>query len=81
MKCPNCGTEVVPEIPKYRKIVTGPFETRQELREAVWSDLKAGMTGCSVAEKYGISNATVCRIKHGDKKQPQSYVRKALLID
>lgn len=54
---------------KWARIVTGPFETREELREEVKRLDSEGLTGKAIAEMLGVSDATVNRIKKGDVRQ------------
>lgn len=64
--CPCCGRPDLPVITG-RRTITGPFETREQLREAVLLLLQDGMTGMEIAARFGLSISTVSRIKHGDR--------------
>lgn len=55
--------------PVFKKSVTGPFDSREELREAVHELFDQGMTGTAIARTFGVSITTVSRIKNGDKSQ------------
>jgi transcriptional regulator with XRE-family HTH domain len=64
------AVERLAELPPIRTpVVTGIYGTREELREAVEKLHRAGVTGKAIAEKVRVSQATVSRLKHGDKKQ------------
>ena len=56
-------------VPNRRAAVTGPFDTREQLRDAVQTMIGAGMCGRDIAKALGVSDTTVSRIKHGDKPQ------------
>jgi DNA-binding MarR family transcriptional regulator len=62
------ATKYTAPAPK-SKTVTGPFETRDQLRAEVMLLHRKGFTGRQIAERFGISGPTVSRILHGDKKQ------------
>jgi DNA-binding MarR family transcriptional regulator len=48
---------------------TGIYNTRSELRAAIWKMHAQGYTGKVIAETVGVSTPTVSRILHGDNKQ------------
>ena len=61
--CPVCG------LPKWRRITTGPFTTREELKKAIYELFYAGFSGRDISRKFEISEATVSRIRNGDLPQ------------
>ena len=64
--CNECGRPILPTV--YGKgVVTGPFETREELRDAVLTLLASGDTVSAIAARFALSISTISRIKHGDK--------------
>jgi len=66
-RCDECG-QVLPR-PRRGGKVTGIFETRQELTDAVLEGKRAGYTGKELAKMCGVSEPTVSRLWHGDRKQ------------
>lgn len=66
--CPECGRPNLPVICG-RRALTGPYETREQLREAVMTLLADGDQVQEVAARFGLSVSTVSRIKHGDRTQ------------
>ena len=52
-----------------RRLLTGPFETRAELRDEVLKLLESGQGVTEIAGQFGVSISTVSRIKHGDRSQ------------
>jgi DNA invertase Pin-like site-specific DNA recombinase len=68
----SVATKYTEPTPK-GKHVTGPFETREQLRAEVFLLHKKGYTGKRIAKHFGISSPTVSRILRGDKKQDNGY--------
>ena len=57
------------EPPPKGKVVTGPFDTREQLCAEVHLLHKQGFFGYQIAKRLGISHPTVSRILNGDQKQ------------
>ena len=66
--CPECGRPMMPVVTG-RRALTGPYETRDQLSEAVLNLLADGDQVQEIAARFGVSISTISRIKHGDRAQ------------
>jgi len=68
-RCDVCGHKLAAVALPREKRVTGPYQTRAQLVDAILDLHKAGYLGNSIAVQMGISAPTVSRIINGDGKQ------------